>query len=202
MSHNHTQTSPMVHGPFLKLGVGAQPPVTWLPFLVYSLFSWELSSLSLNLILDIPQIVTSLLWDLVTEGPACRLSPSPLQNNSWMKRETSPYNGFYDLSSVGGKFIQYTALLYSTALGPPAILHSLLYFLIIFEPRNPWELRATVRMQLRSGAIYVQQSREICTKGYIYVGEVVLYRGVTHLHERKERTSPSFGQGSVYIYIW
>ena len=46
------------------------------------------------------------------------------------------------VTSVGGKFVQYTAHLYSAALGPPVILHSFLYFIIIFGPRNPWESRA------------------------------------------------------------
>ena len=44
---------------------------------------------------------------------------------------------------VGRIFVQYIAYLYSTALGPTAITLSLLYFIIIFEPRNPWESRAT-----------------------------------------------------------
>ena len=43
---------------------------------------------------------------------------------------------------VGRKFVKYTACLYSAALGPIAILHSFLYFIIIFGPRNLWELRA------------------------------------------------------------
>ena len=48
----------------------------------------------------------------------------------------------HDTDVVGRKFVQYTVHLYSTALGPPAILQSLSHFLIIFEPRNLWELRA------------------------------------------------------------
>ena len=46
------------------------------------------------------------------------------------------------LAIVGGKIIHCTARLYSTALGPTAIPHSLWYFPIIFGPWNPWELLA------------------------------------------------------------
>ena len=47
----------------------------------------------------------------------------------------------WEMSVVGGKIVHYPAHLYSAALGPITIYQSLLYFLIIFGPKNPWELR-------------------------------------------------------------
>ena len=61
------------------------------------------------------------------------------QANAWEKFSTSCETV---RTGVGGKFVKYTAHLYSAALGPIAMTHSLVYFLIIFGPRNLLESRA------------------------------------------------------------
>ena len=67
----HTDLS---HGAqtFSKVGTGCTATSHMTSLLVYSPFSSWIS----------PNLVTSLLRDPVTEGPACRLSPSPLRIDS------------------------------------------------------------------------------------------------------------------------